>query len=168
MLAIQIVKVGWSKRGRGGAAATERNRIPREFPLEPHGGSLNVIARHIFFEVEVGKFVAETSTGQAPQLPSNNEGLLLEECEGKLLVGFAWDFNRHGMPERRRKRRAAVLLPGETAQMRLNGRHGGYAHHGHHWYTQHTFNVAYGADLTENIFARGAFDHSISFEDQLY
>lgn len=165
MIAIQIVEVHWSKQSRGGAAATERNRIPREFLLRPHGKSLNVIARHLIFEVDAGKFVARNvSTGEAPKLPSNREGLLLEESEGKLLVGFAWDLYLHGMPKRRQKRRAAVVLPGETAQICVNGRHS----LGTQWYyTQHTFNIAYGHDLTENIFLRGAFDHLFSFEEKL-
>ena len=164
MFAIQVVKIQWSKRSRGGTAATERNRVPRAFLLKPHGGSLNVIARHLFVEADTGKFVAQSvTTGQAPQLPSNCEGLLLEECEGKLIVGFAWDLYLHGMPKRRQKRRAAVVLPGETAQIRLNGRHS----YEQHWYTQHTFNVAYGHNLTENIFLREKFDHSVSFEDHL-
>lgn len=48
--------------------------------------------------------------------------------------------------------------------MRVNGRHSG----GAQWYTQHTFNVAYGAKLTENAFLQDRFTHSLSLEENLF
>jgi hypothetical protein len=164
MLAIQIVTVQWSKRSRGGDAAAVRNRIARAFLLKSHAGSLNVIDRRGFAEDGAGGFVARVdSTGPAPQPPCNSDGLLLQMCDGHLLVGFEWDLHRHGMPRRERKRRAAVLRPGESAQLRVNGRHAHY-----HWYTQHTFNVAWGCGFDEDVFVGRAFDHVVSFEAHLF
>jgi hypothetical protein len=165
MLAIQIVTVTWTKASRGGATAADRNQIPRAFELRLHEGSPNVIQRHVFKEFSAGKFESRPVTfGQAPSLPAHVEGLLLEKTADNLVVGFSWIRNIHGMPDRGHKRRVASLVDGESAQIRVNGRHSA----GAQWYTQHTFNVAYGSDIREGVFLGGAIAHVISLEENLF
>lgn len=165
MLAIQIVTVTWTKASRGGVAAVDRNQIPRAFTLRLHGGSLNVVQRHVFKEVSAGKFESRPMTsGQAPSLPTDVEGLLLEQTADELVVGFSWSRNIHGMPDRGHRRRVASLVDGESAQIRVNGRHSA----GAQWYTQHTFNVAYGSDIREGVFAGGTITRVISLEESLF
>jgi len=166
LLAIQIVSVTWTKLSRGGPAAALRNRIPRAFLLHSHGKSLNVIQRHDYAEASSGEFECTSlSTGQAPVPPTNVEGLLLEQRQdGTLSIGFAWNGDVHGMPKRERKGRILVMLPGEVAQLRINGRHSA----GNQWYTQHTYNVAFGPSLHENVFIERPFEKGISLEEHLF
>ena len=165
MLAIQIITVTWTKASRGGSAAAKRNQIPRAFVLRSHGGSLNVIQRHAFNEVASGEFESRAFTsGQAPSPPTSIEGLLLEEVNNELIIGFSWNGNVHGMPNRGVKRRVGVLAAGENAQVRVNGRRSAEAQ----WYTQHTFNVAYGSKLAENAFVDGPFTYVSSLEENLF
>jgi len=165
MLAIQLVTVTWTKASRGGPAAAQRNQLPRAFALLPHGGSLNVIQRHVFKEVASGEFESRiASSGQAPSPPTNVDGLLLEEADNQLVIGFSWNSHIHGMPNRGFKRQVAVLALGESAQVRVNGRHSAEAH----WYTQHSFNVAYGSQMNKNVFLDDAFTHVISLEENLF
>jgi hypothetical protein len=134
---------------------------------------LNVVQRHVFREVAPGRF-EETSRGteRVPALPTNMDGLLLEESGDKLNVCFKWDWQVHGMPPRPRhvvsglvKPRVLVLAAGETLQLRVNGRHNGSDEQ---WYTQYTFNVAYGPRLAENVFIGGPFTQSVSMEEHLF
>jgi hypothetical protein len=165
VLAIQVVTVTWTKASRGGTAAVQRNQIPRAFMLRSHGGSLNVIQRHAFKEIAAGEFESRAITiGQAPSPPTNIEGLLLDEVNNEVVIGFSWNGNVHGMPNRGVMRRLAVLASDENAQIRVNGRHSAEAQ----WYTQHTFNVAFGAKVAENAFVDRLFTHVISLEDNLF
>lgn len=164
-LAIQLVTVSWTKASRGGPAAARRNQLPRAFLLHAHGGSFNVIDRHAFMEVAPGEFSRRLSrTGQAPTLPAQVDGLLLEERGGQLVVGFRWDGNIHGKPDRGHRRRVGALAPGESAQLRLNGRHSSDAH----WYSQHTFNLAYGPRHDEHSFVSRPFTHVFCLEEILF
>lgn len=165
MLAIQLVTVSWTKASRGGSAAAQRNQLPRAFVLRPHGASLNVIQRHAFNEVASGEFESRIATsGQAPSPPTTIEGLLLEEADNELHIGFSWNRGIHGMPNRGFRRRMIVLASGESGQVRVNGRHSAETH----WYTQHSFNVAYGSKLHENVFIGTKFTHVISLEENLF
>jgi hypothetical protein len=165
VLAIQIISVAWTKASRGGVAAAQRNQIPRAFLLRSHGGSLNVIQRHAFNEIAPGEFESKAITaGQAPTPPTNVEGLLLEEANDELVIGFSWNPIIHGMPNRGLKRRLVALSAGTSAQVRVNGRHSAEAQ----WYTQHTFNVAYGSKAHASVFIGGPFTHVISLEENLF
>jgi hypothetical protein len=166
LLAIQIVSVTWTKLSRGGSAAALRNRIPRAFLLHRHGKSFNVVQRHDYAEVSSGEFDCTSfSSGQAPTPPTDVEGLLLERRQdGSLSIGFAWNGNVHGMPKRERKGKILVMFPGEVAQLHINGRHSA----GKQWYTQHTYNVALGPDLHENVFIERPFEKRISLEEHLF
>lgn len=68
------------------------------------------------------------------------------------------------MPKRERKSKILVMLPGEVAQLHINGRHSA----GNQWYTQHTYNVAFGPNLHENVFIERPIEKGISLEEHLF
>ncbi len=165
VLAIQVITVFWTKSGRASPVAARRNQIPRAFELRRHGGSLNVIQRHAFHETASGDFSSHPpSCGRAPNPLKGIDGLMLDHAGEGLSIGFWWDLGVHGMPYRNCSRRLVELKPGESVQLRVNGRHSGEGH----WYTQHTFNVAYAPRLHERVFLDRDFTHAVSLEENLF
>lgn len=135
----QRVRTTWTKRSRGGPAASVRNRVPVAFAL-PAGAVVQ--------EVQV-----DESTGFAPrsELRAVDEldGGLLREADGGLAVQVVpspW-----GRPWRRWRPPPVRLEPGEWLRRQINLRFGATCGCGSDWsYRLETLNVAYGrpADFT--------------------
>jgi hypothetical protein len=135
----QPVRTTWTKRSRGGAAASARNRVPAAFAL-PAGA--------VVHEVHV-----DESTGFEPRFALRTldelDGVLLREADGGLSVLVTpspW-----GMPKRNWRPSPVRLEPGEWLRWQVNLRFGATCECGSDWsYRLETLNLAYGgrADFT--------------------
>jgi hypothetical protein len=109
---VQWVRTSWTKRSRGGPGSIRRNRAPVAFELPP-------VAPPLVHEVtmrEQDDFVPCTDTRADPV----DGSLVLRELDGRLrveLVVTPW-----GMPLRRRRPAAVLLLPGEWVRWQVNYR----------------------------------------------
>lgn len=128
----QRVRTTWTKRSRGGPAATARNRVPVAFPL---------LADAPIHAVDV-----DESTGFEPRFRALDalDGVTLEEVGGALTVWveLAW----MGRPTREWRPAPIRLQPGEWVRWQINYRFGAMCACGDQWhYRLETLNLAHGA-----------------------
>ncbi|MCF3104480.1 hypothetical protein IPZ58_23215 [Streptomyces roseoverticillatus] len=135
-IAVQWVRVTWTKRSRGAEAATIRNALPVAFTL-PDAASLPVVHDVVMPERE-GFAARESLHGRAER------GVRLREIEGHLLVRPPDISSLQAMPPRRRRPPAVRLAPGEWLRWQLNHRCSSAAGMADWFYEQNTLNIAYG------------------------
>ncbi|KZM36523.1 hypothetical protein [Oerskovia enterophila] len=132
---LQVVTTRWTKRSRGGDAATVRNATPVAFRL-PAGSAPLVHA--VEMHEEHGFRPVESIGG-----PATAETVSLRVREGQLTVFVpvpAW----HAIPPRPRRPPAVRLAPGEWVRWQLNFRFSSLAGMQDWSYWQDTVNVACG------------------------
>ena len=131
-ITVQRVTTSWTKRSRGGAAATRRNAVPAGFPLPvvplDRAHVVSVAERHGFEPRE-----RWTDLGDI--------GVSLRERDGSLRV-FA--HSGFGLPARPRRPPAVWLRPGQWIRWQLNHRFSSASGMADWSYSLDTFNIAYG------------------------
>jgi hypothetical protein len=70
-----------------------------------------------------------------------------------------------GQPRRENKRRAITLKPGETARLSINGRHASYSGQ---FYTEATYNVAFGNNISNDVFIKAEPDSVFDLRADLF
>lgn len=133
----QWVRTSWTKRSRGGAAATHRNAVPSGFPLP----SIQSPLVHTLVMAERDNFEARESLhyGEPDQAD-----VLLGEADGRLRVELV--VTPFGMPRRRRRPPAVRLSQDEWVQWQVNYR---FPHEDSWSYRLDTLNLAYGPVLAD-------------------
>jgi hypothetical protein len=129
----QRVRTTWTKRSRGGPAASVRNRVPIAFPLPAETG---------LHEVDV-----DESTGFEPRFSvrplAELDDVVLSEADGGLsvlVIPSPW-----GMPRRAWRPPPIRLRPSEWLRWQVNLRFGATCGCGSDWsYRLETLNLAYG------------------------
>ncbi|HLK88315.1 MAG TPA: hypothetical protein VKZ18_00395 [Polyangia bacterium] len=164
MVAVQIVEVVWTKRSRGAPGATLRNALPRAFPMQALSGSCT-IEHYRLVESRAGEFEQKLVKAETcDAIPTRIEDLALEPEKDTLSLGLWWDIST-GQPERRSVRNAVRLSPGGLARLVTNGRH---SSHSGQFYTQSTYNVAFGDDIAADTFIARPPQHTFSQEADLF
>ena len=131
----QWVRTSWTKRSRGGAAATHRNAVPSGFPLP----SIQSPLVHTLVMAERDNFEARESLhyGEPDQAD-----VLLGEADGRLRVELV--VTPFGMPRRRRRPPAVRLFQGGWVRWQVNYR---FPCEDSWSYRLDTLNLAYGPVL---------------------
>ncbi|EFL19591.1 hypothetical protein [Streptomyces sp. C] len=129
---VQWVRTSWTKRSRGGPAATLRNRAPTAFPLPPRTPPL--VHRVLMHEADGFRPRSETHEGPPPDV-------LLQEHDGLLRV--LPTVTPFGMPRRWRRPPAVRLAPGEWVRWQINHRFANPCD-GDWAYRLDTLNIAHG------------------------
>jgi hypothetical protein len=127
----QRVRTTWTKRSRGGPAASLRNRVPVTFPL-PDGAPLHEVT-------------ANESTGFEPRFTVLDalDGVTLREADGSLAVRV--EPAPRSWPHRDWRPAPVRLRAGEWLRWQINYRFGSTCECGAQWrYRLETLNLAYG------------------------
>ena len=171
MLTLQIISVKWhTPESRPAEHAARRNSLPRVLPLPDAWLDASGFAVHTQAYTEhprhSSRFEPEESRFQTfASLPEHFQSLHF--CQESQALQIRLDDNGfYGEPPRR-KRSLFTLLPGQTAQLRLNGRHARF-YSDYHYYTQHTLNFAYRPKGDRRLFTSKPFAHSVSLEAVLF
>lgn len=149
MIWVQQVDILYTKVSRGAPQATERNRLPRAFAVLGAGGDAFYFEHYKLLEWK--DFVSnlqERSTAISP--PKRKNSLAIELSENSLTLGLAWN-GSIGQPRRHDKLRAITIKPGQTARLSINGRYSSYSGQ---TYTEATYNVAFGDDISNDVFIK--------------
>jgi hypothetical protein len=164
MVAVQLVKIVYTKASRGAPGATVRNRLPRTFPLSVSPTRRFLVERYRLLEHE-GFVATPPSIEIADEVPADMDDLVLEEHkDGSLELGLLWRVET-GMPRRDANRRALQLRAGATARLITNGRHTGWDGQ---WYTEVSYNVALGEQLEANVFLLRPPSEVVDFRADLF
>ncbi len=148
MIWVQQVDILYTKASRGAPAATARNRLPRAFAMHVHGE--DVFSFEYYRLLEWKRFTATIEkTGCANSPPGRYNDLAIRLVGKALLLGLRWN-SSIGQPPRRDAIDAVELQEGMTAKLIINGRFTSYSGQ---YYTEATYNVAYGDDLSPDVFA---------------
>lgn len=147
MLWIQCVTIIWTKATRGGRGAETRNRLPRAFPM---------LTANADAATSWELYQLDESDAFTPRLvEARSESRLVRVGDLSVRPGSSGTvllqlrYNPYvGKPERPSSP-SLRIRPGETAQLRTNGRFAG--HYGQH-YTEVCFNAAFGGDLDADVF----------------
>ncbi|MGI8335719.1 hypothetical protein ACRYCC_37705 [Actinomadura scrupuli] len=135
-VAVQWVRTSWTKRSRGGEAATRRNAVPVAFMLPQSG---------LPFVHDVRM---DESAGFEPRIalldgPPPVDDVDLRESDGLLRVHLS--ATPYGVPRRWRRPPAVRLARGEWLRWQINYRFSGTCSCGQEWnYRLDTLNLAYG------------------------
>lgn len=137
---VQWIRTSWTKRSRGGEAATRRNAVPVGFALPPSAvGRAGEPFVHAVRMDERDDFVPHDQQGD------NLRGVdvQLREADGRLRV-LPRVRPMFGVPPRPRRRPGVRLEPGQWVRWRLNYRFSSAAGVRDWSYWLDTFNIAYG------------------------
>ncbi|SFG74780.1 hypothetical protein [Streptomyces mirabilis] len=133
-ITVQWIRTSWTKKSRGGEAASCRNAAPIGFALPPAGAaSAHVIRLH-------------ERDGFKPHDIQEDIGKVdvqLREADGRLRV-FPRVRPLFGLPPRPRRPPAVRLAPGQWVRWQLNYRFSSAAGMRDWSYWLDTFNIAYG------------------------
>jgi hypothetical protein len=137
---IQVVSVRWSKRARGGALATARNRVPLALPLDLRGFDASEdiwIERYSWGEPD---FACPQRMVLAPKAGVfHGNRLVLTHAQQQTTVVVKWS-SFHGAPRRFSSTRFE-LGENQWARVRWNERHVDFDF-GFWGYSLETFNIA--------------------------
>lgn len=162
-VAVQIVEILWTKATRGAPRAGERVALPRALPLTAM--EANYQAEHFRIAEWNGFRVDRLASGSAASLPRLERSLRLQWLDdGRLVLGLLPGM-REGKPPRAPRPQAIRLAPGEYARLTINGRH---ASHSGQFYSEVTYNVAFGDDLHPERFLGVAPDREFKLLADLF
>ncbi|WKU44648.1 hypothetical protein Q3V23_11490 [Streptomyces sp. VNUA116] len=139
-IAVQWVRVTWTKRSRGAEAATIRNALPLAFvlPEAPFPDAPLPVVHDVVMSEREAFAARESLRGPA------ETGVRLRESGGHLLVRPPALSSLQAIPPRRRRPPAVRLAPGEWLRWQLNHRCSSAAGMADWFYEQTTLNIAYG------------------------
>ena len=124
------------------------------------------VERYRLVESASGAFEQAPIEAEAhDSIPTRIEDLVLELNDDTLRLGLSCDVLRTGQPKRKHVQNALTLSPHTIARLVTNGRHTSYSGQ---WYTQHTYNVAFGDDIVADAFVSGQPQHVFSQEADLF
>lgn len=163
MLAVQVVKISWTKATRGAPHSNMRSALPRAFPIDA-GTATCIVQHHRMAEWE-GFEPRMASVVQLQNYPGSVDALrIVAGRQGAFELGFIAG-ELPGQPRRHSIPAAVVLLPGQYARLSMNARH--TSSHGQH-YTETIFLVACGEAMPANRFTQAPPDHEIDLKDDLF
>ncbi|NXY94777.1 hypothetical protein HYE82_10305 [Streptomyces sp. BR123] len=139
---VQWVCTSWTKRSRGGLAASHRNKAPMAFPLPPVAPPFV----HSVLMYEADGFRPHFETHEGPPDSGSDTGVLLHEADGLLRVQLT--VTPFGMPRRWRRPPAVRLARGEWLRWQVNYRFAGTCS-GDWTYRLDTLNIANGPAPTD-------------------
>jgi hypothetical protein len=159
---VQQVDILYTKASRGAPQATVRNHLPRAFVM--HGGADAFYFEHykLLESTDFALNLQDRSSAASP--PKRKNGLAIELSENSVTVGLIWNASI-GQPRRENKLRAIVLKPGETARLSINGRHASYSGQ---FYTEATYNVAFGNSISNDVFIKAEPDSVFDLRADLF
>jgi len=124
------------------------------------------VERYRLVESAAGGFEQEPLKAEVhDSVPARIGDLVLELEKDTLRVGLSCDVFRTGQPKRRSVPHAVTLTSGAIARLVTNGRHTSYSGQ---WYTQDTYNVAFGDEILANAFVSRQPEHIFSQEADLF
>jgi hypothetical protein len=159
---VQQIEILYTKASRGAPQANVRNRLPRAFVMQ--GGNDAFYFEH-YKLLESKDFVAnlqDRSSAASP--PKRKNGLTIELSENSATVGLIWNASI-GQPRRENKLSAIRLKPGKTARLCINGRHASYSGQ---FYTEITYNVAFGDAISNDVFMKAEPDSVFDLRADLF
>lgn len=163
MLWIQCVRIMWTKATRGGRDAVARNRLPRSFPMLTPTASALMSWEFYSLDESDGFTVRLIDSGNETSLTRVEDLSVRPGAKGA--VRLQLNYNPYvGKPERPNSS-PVLILSGETARIRTNGRYAGYS--GQH-YTELCFNAALGEKLGADIFTVGDPAHTLDLRENLF
>ncbi|MFD4030095.1 hypothetical protein ACFWVP_06065 [Streptomyces sp. NPDC058637] len=133
-ITVQWIRTSWTKRSRGGPAATLRNAAPAGFAL-PRAGTASA---HVIRMREDDGFVPRESHEDRRTV-----AVRLRESDGRLGVLPRVE-PLYGLPPRPRRPPTVRLAPGQWVRWQLNYRFSSMAGVRDWSYWLDTFNIAYG------------------------
>ncbi|UXI67920.1 hypothetical protein [Tahibacter amnicola] len=162
-VAVQVVTIQWTKATRGAPGSIRRAALPRAFPLRQGTGWCSI--EHITLS-EWEQFRAHHRVEEPlGQLPFEICSLRLRlESADELSVGIGCT-QHAGQPWRIARPRVMGLGPGQSGRVATNARHTSYAGQ---WYTETTFHIAYGGDLSPDRFMSGKPDRDYNQKAALF
>lgn len=160
---VQQVDILYTKASRGAPQATVRNNLPRAFVML--GGGDDAFYFEHYKLLEPKEFVSslqEQSRAVSP--PKRKNSLVIELSENSVTLGLMWNASI-GQPRRENKPRVATIKAGQTARLSINGRHASYSGQ---FYTETTYNVAFGDSLANDIFLKAEPDSVFDLRADLF
>ena len=160
---VQQIDIIYTKASRGAPQATIRNRLRRAFAMLGGGGDAFYFEHYKLLESK--DFVSnlhETSSAASP--PKRKNSLVIELAEKSLTLGLMWNASI-GQPRRNSKARAVTIKPGQTARLSINGRHASYSGQ---FYTEATYNVAFGDRIPAGVFLNAEPDSVFDLRADLF
>ncbi len=149
MLWVQQVDVLYTKASRGAPAATTRNRLPRAFPMQVSMEGAFAFEHYRLLEwADYVPKLEDRVTGTAA--PRSQGDLVIDASSETVTLGLRWN-QSIGQPARHHQPRALTLARGQTARLIINGR---YTNYSGQFYTEATYNVAFGDALSPDVFER--------------
>ncbi|GAA3855571.1 hypothetical protein [Streptomyces sedi] len=136
-ITVQWVRTSWTKRSRGGPAATRRNAAPLGFPL-PEPSDLPDGFAHVVRMSEDTDFAPRPGHQPPHALP------LDLRADGSRLRVHAHVVPRASLPPRSRRPPAVRLAPGQWVRWHLNYRYSSALGIRDWSYWLDTFNIAHG------------------------
>jgi hypothetical protein len=155
---LQDVQIRWTKASRAGERASQRNRVPRVYPVpgvSPTGSGLQVVHHGIVADEADGfrpvhEVVVEAwPDGRMHRVP----GLALRISAIAITGTFAWEFSC-GAPERSREpRQVLAVRPGTWGRATWNGRYTTMQGLDQWKYHERVLNIALFEELPADPFA---------------
>lgn len=163
MIFVQQVDIIYTKASRGAPQSTVRNRSPRAFVMLGTGDDAFYFEHYKLLESK--DFVSELQDrSSAASPPKRKNSLAIESSEDSVTLGLIWN-GSVGQPFRRNKPRALTIRPGETARLSINGRHASYSGQ---FYTEATYNVAFGNSISNDVFIKAEPDSVFDLRAELF
>ncbi len=146
-IAVQHIRIIWSKQSRGMPQAQIRSLLPRNLMI---GHDLKDKYNYCLYQMlEKTHFSCQTVSvihqDFIPLLAGNC--LRLREENGQLMLGLL--ANEFGQPYRYPKAEALRLQPNQSAQLSINHRYTSYAGQ---YYSEDIYNVVYGEVIKQDAF----------------
>lgn len=166
MIIVQNVTIFWTKATRGAPRSNERSVLPRAFQIDACANKSKKYEFSSFVMSESNGFtLTKREVTHSDVLPRIQGCLaLFEEMDGCLSLGLRW-VSSDGQPKRYPRPEAIKLHKGEWAQLSINGRHTNYSGQ---YYSEDTYNVAYGDEFQPDIFVSTVPNKEFSLKSDLF
>ncbi len=163
ILAVQSIKILWTKATRGAPRANERVALPRAFPIQVVPGAY-LLQRYAIVEWE--QFQPELLSLEAKQAVPRAEDVLsiYGEADGSFRLGILGT-PYGGRPIRHHSLKAIGLSQGEFVSLVVNARHS--THHGQ-YYSETIFNVTCGEEIAVDRFLASQPDRILDLKAHLF
>ncbi len=152
MIVVQEIIVTWTKRARGGKAASVRNAVPEAFSL-PHLPEVAFPLALILDRVAMGLHQKRVLTVEeiVPKKRRPVACTALTWADDLLTVTFPTKDYCTGAPQRFGPRTVLTLKPGLWGRVRYNGRYIG-SFEGHWYYQKTVLNIGCFETVSESVF----------------
>ncbi len=143
--------------------AQTRNRLPRQLPLPDFADSQCLLQWIEYNQINAKQPRPHVRQERLDSLPTRVDELRLAMAGEQLSINLPSGYC-FGEPARDLRKANSLLNPGQSMQIRGNGRHLAYDDP---WYTVQTINIAFGPRIDELVFTHQAFTHTFDFSVDL-